>query len=908
MSFKNIYKYLSHISSMRRRIEVILALFILVLSMSFASAGMFDFLTGEVIDDSSNTWTSWLNRDGPSGSGDYETLDALQLANPGKICNIPTGVECRVRGTEKDSSETGQVVVCEIGKGFYCKNENNNFGPYSSDRYECGDYEVRFYCGEEGLDTSSQLGSCSDSDGGDNYYVKGVISMYGSPVQEDECVSSLGILNEFVCGQDGTPMAIPGGYQCPSGVCENGACVEGSKVGEVEEEAVCTDSDGGDNYYVKGVISMYGSPVQEDECVSSLGILNEFVCGQDGTPMAIPGGYQCPSGVCENGACVEGSKVGEVEEEAVCTDSDGGDNIYVGGIIKTNDRETKDACVGKRNLLEGICNEDGSYEHVNIDCPRGYECVENACVEEFCNDSDGDDIYVKGFITDEKGVREEHCLEERYAGDLMETYCSGVGTIASVRSCPGGYGCSDGACVEKSKVEEENQGDFGLELNCSDYAIFGASALDDVEVWFDFLNSEEKIPSCENYLVDRDGLYNGARHYTPEGDYTRFVFSGYFGFDVYDYSDFPFKFETPEQFVNNHSIFSKKKGTCAFDSSWRSVSRESDPVCYDMDPFDLIYSSDVSTLNESYCRAFLDSMKKGRNLYGSSSGGYIKNDKFNTEFYFPSGGKCIGIDSYNTTDICSDYYIATRASANWKSSLCEDLDEGWKIRSAGPTHLSVFDEKRNFVGQCFGISRTFVDELGTICNDPNYEMSGALLPENIQKNTHLYSSVLDVPKFSESDCQVIWHDLIESVHSGQRLVSIPSEFYAYESQGGLSAESSPSVYCFNSKQDLSFDLKTYVGDSVEEVEVEKVEVENKSEEEVFYEGGDCVGCELEGQCYALGRVKDGKYCSENLFVFADSKVEGDSCNQNFECLDNICLSGNCVSSNLWTRFLKWFSR
>lgn len=78
-------------------------------------------------------WTAWLNRDGPGGSGDFETLKDLRSQG---VCAKPLGIECRVRGDHRPWNATGQTYTCAADKGGICQNKGQS----------CLDYEVRFLC------------------------------------------------------------------------------------------------------------------------------------------------------------------------------------------------------------------------------------------------------------------------------------------------------------------------------------------------------------------------------------------------------------------------------------------------------------------------------------------------------------------------------------------------------------------------------------------------------------------------------------------------------------------------------------------------------------------------------------------------------------------------------------------
>lgn len=84
-------------------------------------------------------WTSWFDRDNPSGTGDWEDMKNLQIQYPGKICNKPKYIEAARKKDNKPASETGQTfLMYNPTEGFVCKNDMN--------KGNCDDYKVRFGC------------------------------------------------------------------------------------------------------------------------------------------------------------------------------------------------------------------------------------------------------------------------------------------------------------------------------------------------------------------------------------------------------------------------------------------------------------------------------------------------------------------------------------------------------------------------------------------------------------------------------------------------------------------------------------------------------------------------------------------------------------------------------------------
>ena len=79
----------------------------------------------------------------------------------------------------------------------------------------------------------------------------------------------------------------------------------------------------------------------------------------------------------------------------------------------------------------------------------------------------------------------------------------------------------------------------------------------------------------------------------------------------------------------------------------------------------------------------------------------------------------------------------------------------------------------------------------------------------------------------------------------------------------------------------------------------------KNKTDIFYP---CAGCELEEKCYPYGFRKAGNYCSDEDDLFVVQSEDDGKCENNFECKTNLCINGNCVSSNVWNKFLVWFKK
>ena len=82
-------------------------------------------------------WTPWLNRDRPSGRGDYEMV--VDFQQQGQICQEPKSIQCQT-SDGRDWTATGQVYTCDVNRGGVCVNAQQTSGK------PCLDYRVRFCC------------------------------------------------------------------------------------------------------------------------------------------------------------------------------------------------------------------------------------------------------------------------------------------------------------------------------------------------------------------------------------------------------------------------------------------------------------------------------------------------------------------------------------------------------------------------------------------------------------------------------------------------------------------------------------------------------------------------------------------------------------------------------------------
>jgi len=211
-------------------------------------------------------------------------------------------------------------------------------------------------------------GSCTDSDAGEEYYIYGEISGDSIPptyITEDTCLGG-NMLRETLCdenddNQDGY-IGTASLFDCPNG-CLDGECicVDDSECptnyecdnGEcVEIVDFCTDTDGGEEFYLAGSIDnvtgtyddycVDGNQVGEYYCSGTTTMYSETTCANAcvGGACVCVDDTECPTGYeCSSGTCV-------IIGDSTCNDTDEGINYTYQGEVEATNYPTPiaDAC------------------------------------------------------------------------------------------------------------------------------------------------------------------------------------------------------------------------------------------------------------------------------------------------------------------------------------------------------------------------------------------------------------------------------------------------------------------------------------------------------------------------------------------------------------------------------------
>lgn len=306
---------------------------------------------------------------------------------------------------------------------------------------------------------------CIDSDGND-YYTKGAVSDGSGSDSIDFCITD-NRLREFTC-PDPNEVVL---YDCLYG-CENGACLPINKEDrKIFDSYSCVDSDGGKDWYAKGVCSGLDYPNGiADRCDDTPGsedYADDFYCYRETrglnnqTVHCVGHTYKCPNG-CEDGVCL-----GEPD----CADSDYGRNYDYRGSTSGYDstgnlQEMDDKCIDLFELEEGYCNLGDKNIHAErYQCPYG--CEDGRCMLEKFGELEApitEEVFEtprtleKEIICQGCQLNEETCIPfgTRIAEENVGYYCDLSKNVIAQNdnkiNCQNNYECSSNICANNECI------------------------------------------------------------------------------------------------------------------------------------------------------------------------------------------------------------------------------------------------------------------------------------------------------------------------------------------------------------------------------------------------------------------------------------------------------------------------
>jgi hypothetical protein len=246
----------------------------------------------------------------------------------GQFCNLTSNTCYNIAALNMTCSDGTLNYTCSTTKPKYCVNAT-----LINKCLSCG-------CTNDkscNLNQTCSSKQCSDSDGGLNYYTKGIITLNNGTFN-DTCTGS-NMLKEFQCFPNNS--FSPVNYNCPDG-CLNGACVN----------ATCSD----------GTLNATCSIIRPKYCLNKNLIDNCNSCG-----CLVWQTCNTASKSCYNNTCI---------------DSDGGLNYLVQGTAISNGQNWTDYCFGSSSLVEFQCvGINTSLAYSIVDCFTNFHlnCSNGAC-------------------------------------------------------------------------------------------------------------------------------------------------------------------------------------------------------------------------------------------------------------------------------------------------------------------------------------------------------------------------------------------------------------------------------------------------------------------------------------------------------------------------------------------------
>lgn len=287
----------------------------------------------------------------------YLSVGAIVVYEPsgqiGSCNNFPTG-ELHIFSEKKSQtsvvavgskcSDNALVRVYECKDGITCNNKLKVAEAYRINGVspKFTEWNPNNYFAYLCYDCQAITTQCTDSDGGKDYFKKGIAESTSGAKCTDGCAwDNPDILAECYCPSVTSKSVAWETYLCPNG-CENGVCV--SPTTQCTDGRVCTDS----THYKVCINGQWG---------------DTLVC-----PSSIP--------ICQNGICVASTTT-------QCTDSDMGKDYKNGGIVTFGENKYTDKCIDNKNLKEYYCENNIKKEEIK-DCKEVFGiwgCVNNKCVE-----------------------------------------------------------------------------------------------------------------------------------------------------------------------------------------------------------------------------------------------------------------------------------------------------------------------------------------------------------------------------------------------------------------------------------------------------------------------------------------------------------------------------------------------
>ena len=293
--------------------------------------------------------------------------------------------------------------------------------------------------------------TCTDSDGGKNYYVYGRTNDSTGNINTDACSSSTQ-LREAYCANS---LSQYEWINCPYG-CSNGVCNQApqNQTNQTNTTIPCVDPDNGKNYLVAAKCTDYTlNQYMTDACSGSM--LREAYCSNNACKYDwVTCTYGCSNNACTNGPCTDSDAyisdyIERLKVKGNCTDYSGTKT----DTATSSNFVTEYYCTGTTCGSTGYsCSYFAGQDYVAEDgACRLKTNVTPSTIPNSCTDPDGGyNIYVYsqpyGYLNGASYKYYDYCVSPNM---LREFYCSGTNLASYNVACS--YGCSNGVCNQASQ-------------------------------------------------------------------------------------------------------------------------------------------------------------------------------------------------------------------------------------------------------------------------------------------------------------------------------------------------------------------------------------------------------------------------------------------------------------------------
>jgi hypothetical protein len=681
----------------------------------------------------------------------------------------------------------------------------------------------------------------------------------------------------------------------------------------------CTDTDGGKNYYQKGTVTMINDPnfgdngKKTDFCINEKELM-EYICSNGQYVGSI--NYDCSleDKICLDGACVQGKKELNLDlsnyPDFFIKDGHFDGFIVVGAnALPINILATTNVALGLQSAAITktiVCEEKGSssscYELETINhipssvnkldkdvtsLNQNIISVGNPCDNEISKKIIGSSVCNYMLNKDMNGV----IFLKEYNGYIhMIFYGSNDEETLRISQDLLNYKKSPikGLTYYYYKTDEEKNNEL----------------IDNQESLYVNINSVNSIKYNEQFVVSWNS--NGDFCY-PEG--SNILLTGGSSWINLGKLSSKGSFNLIASDVNNNYISSMELGITCFDEKGNQKNAKV-VVNVINDVFNDINENVEFFINNTELILFNDCLsEKGFMIYGTNRCPYT-NDIINmlggygavSSIYVncdENNELCIseGIQTYPTIKINNHIYTSIRNLFGFSSETGCYIDENFLNQNINENISNqIINENQKSNSHCFN---SIMDE-----DETDIDCGGSCNPCIFGKRCKIDDDCLSL-FCNDGVCDIITekcNDIYEPV-CGINGITYNNKCYANLENVQISyqGECITKIDCLNIYEPVcGINGITYKN---------KCFAENERINISYY--GECRACHdsciHNGRCYNYGYRMSKQFCS-NTGLFINQYKDDSICENNFECISNLCIDGSCISGNIFQKIINWFVR